>query len=94
MKGSKVGGEGGGSENRRDGNWGKESGTWAVIGSAALTSPALVFHTQLQGKKNVFRVTQFSSRFTLFLGTIFIPSAEGMGVEVCREVDSQMLADP
>lgn len=66
----------------------------ALNGSAALESPALVFHTQLEGKKNVFRVTRFSSGFTLFLGTGFIPSAKGTGVGVYKEVDSEMLADP
>lgn len=59
--------------------------------SAHKYSPGFPYSTS---RKNVFIVTQFSSLFTLFLGTIFIPSAKGMGVEVCTEVDSQMLADP
>lgn len=84
----------GSNENHCARNGGKGPGTRALNGAATLTSPALVFHTQLQGKKNVFRVTRFSSRFTLFLGTILIPSAEGTGVGVCRGGDSQMLAEP
>lgn len=39
----------------------KRPGTRALHAPATLTSPAPVSHTQLQGKENVFRVTQFSS---------------------------------
>lgn len=43
---------------------------------------SLVFHAELQGKKNVSRITRFSSGFILSLGTIFIPSAMGAGAGV------------
>lgn len=33
----------------------------------------------LHFKENVFGVTRFSSRVLLFLGTILIPSAKGLG---------------